>query len=126
MANACHASAQISLVRINRMGQLVKIAAMAHRGDENMVVSEICGLFGLIRCIRGNYREFFFAGQWYEVCSKVVEVCQQPDVASAHNRPIRGASSSPSGEAYRPSYLQSAPYKHHVCNPPHPIIASWS
>jgi hypothetical protein len=74
MANACHASAQISPVRINRMGQLVKIAAMAHRCDEKIVVSEICGLFGLIRCVWGDYGVNISVGLWHEVHSNVVEV----------------------------------------------------
>lgn len=46
MADACHASAQISLVHSNQMGKLVKIDAVAHRCDEYYVVNRLYGLFG--------------------------------------------------------------------------------
>jgi len=48
MADACHASAQISLVRFNRMGKLAKTDAMAGRCDENNVVSQTHGLSRLL------------------------------------------------------------------------------
>jgi len=48
MADACHASAQISLVRFNRIRKLAKTDAVASRCDENNVVNQTYGFSRLL------------------------------------------------------------------------------